>query len=71
MVSAQIDPSATQTNQYRVPETMKAWVLGGPEELALVQKPVPRPGARKSWCGSTRSRCAPLTSRSSAMASRQ
>ena len=45
MTSAQIDPSATQTNQYRVPETMKAWVLGGPEELALVEKPVPRPGA--------------------------
>jgi len=45
MTSAEIDPSATQTNQYRVPETMKAWVLGGPEELALVEKPVPRPAA--------------------------
>ena len=28
-----------------VPETMKAWVLGGPGELALVEKPVPQPGA--------------------------
>ena len=45
MTSAQIDSSATRTNQYRVPETMKAWVLGGPEELALLEKPVPRPGA--------------------------
>jgi len=44
MTSAQIDSSATRTNQYRVPETMKAWVLGGPEELALLEKPVPRPG---------------------------
>lgn len=26
------------------PETMQAWVLGDPEQLTLVQKPVPRPG---------------------------
>jgi L-iditol 2-dehydrogenase len=31
-------------NEYRVPETMEAWVLGGPEELTLVEKPVPEPG---------------------------
>lgn len=30
-------------NQYKVPETMKAWVLGGPDELSLVEKPVPEP----------------------------
>ncbi len=30
-------------NQYTVPETMKAWVLGGPDELSLVEKPVPEP----------------------------
>ena len=29
----------------RTPERMKAWVLGGPDELRLVEKPVPRPGA--------------------------
>ena len=29
----------------RLPERMKAWVLGGPDELRLVEKPVPRPGA--------------------------
>lgn len=29
----------------RAPERMKAWVLGGPDELRLVEKPVPRPGA--------------------------
>src|SRR5260370_33357910 len=31
-------------NQYPIPDRMKAWVLGGPEELSLVQKPVPQPG---------------------------
>ena len=32
-------------NEYPIPRTMKAWVLGNPEELALVEKPVPEPGA--------------------------
>src|SRR6201989_2226474 len=31
-------------NEYSIPETMRAWVLGGPEELTLVEKPVPEPG---------------------------
>src|SRR6478672_4920405 len=31
-------------NEYQIPQTMKAWVLGDPEELALVEKPVPEPG---------------------------
>jgi len=31
-------------NDYVIPKTMQAWVLGGPEELALVEKPVPEPG---------------------------
>ena len=31
-------------NEYRVPETMRAWVLGDPEQLSLVEKPVPEPG---------------------------
>jgi len=31
-------------NEYRVPEVMKAWVLGDPEQLSLVEKPVPEPG---------------------------
>jgi L-iditol 2-dehydrogenase len=26
-----------------IPACMKAWVLGGPEELRLVEKPVPEP----------------------------
>ena len=34
-----------RTNEYPIPKTMKAWVLGNPEELALVEKPVPEPGA--------------------------
>ena len=33
-----------QANAYRVPTTMKAWVLGNSEELMLVEKPVPQPG---------------------------
>src|ERR1700677_4194829 len=32
------------SNDYRIPKTMQAWVLGGPEELSLVEKPVPEPG---------------------------
>jgi L-iditol 2-dehydrogenase len=32
-------------NEYRTPQRMKAWVLGGPEEIRLVDKPVPEPGA--------------------------
>jgi L-iditol 2-dehydrogenase len=32
------------SNEYRIPPTMQAWVLGGPGELALVEKPVPEPG---------------------------
>src|SRR6516225_5567981 len=33
-----------RANEYPIPRTMKAWVLGNPEELALVEKPVPEPG---------------------------
>jgi L-iditol 2-dehydrogenase len=33
------------TNNYVIPPTMKAWVLGGPDELSLAEKPVPEPGA--------------------------
>src|SRR5712672_1026018 len=35
---------ASQTNAFKIPKTMKAWVLGGPDELNLVEKPVPEPG---------------------------
>ncbi len=28
----------------QVPEVMKAWVIGGPDELILTEKPVPKPG---------------------------
>jgi L-iditol 2-dehydrogenase len=31
------------TNEFSVPDRMKAWVLGGPDEIFLVDKPVPRP----------------------------
>src|SRR3974390_1178568 len=33
------------TNEFPVPDRMKAWVLGGPDEIFLVEKPVPRPAA--------------------------
>jgi L-iditol 2-dehydrogenase len=32
------------SNEYVIPPTMKSWVLGGPEELRLIDKPVPVPG---------------------------
>ena len=32
------------SNQYAIPPSMKSWVLGGPEELRLIDKPVPEPG---------------------------
>ncbi len=31
------------TNEIHVPDRMKAWVLGGPDEILLVDKPVPQP----------------------------
>jgi 2-desacetyl-2-hydroxyethyl bacteriochlorophyllide A dehydrogenase len=37
--------TAAGSNEYVVPDTMKAWVLGGPDELSLIDKPVPQPGA--------------------------
>src|SRR5260370_30840852 len=30
--------------EFRVPAQMKAWVLGGPDELSLREKPTPVPG---------------------------
>ena len=36
--------ATSQSNQYDIPETMKAWVLGDPDELKQIEKPVPRPG---------------------------
>ena len=37
--------SAIPVKSLTVPDTMQAWVLGNPDELKLVQKPVPQPGA--------------------------
>jgi L-iditol 2-dehydrogenase len=42
--------SATDTahlskRSYNIPKTMKAWVLGDPDQITLVDKPVPQPGA--------------------------
>ena len=37
--------TAARANAYPIPQTMKAWVLDNPEELRLVDKPVPEPGA--------------------------
>src|SRR5829696_7711826 len=38
-------PASSPTKSLTVPEKMKAWVLGNPDELKLVEKPVPQPGA--------------------------
>src|SRR5437660_1210221 len=43
MGSARAD-TPPRSNQYPIPDRMQAWVLGGPEELSLVDKPVPQPG---------------------------
>jgi L-iditol 2-dehydrogenase len=32
-------------NEYPVPKTMRAWVLGDPDQLSLIDKPVPEPGS--------------------------
>jgi len=34
----------TGSNSYKIPKTMKAWVLGGPNEMKLIEKDVPEPG---------------------------
>jgi L-iditol 2-dehydrogenase len=34
----------TTSPDFPLPDTMKAWVLGDPDELALVDKPLPLPG---------------------------
>jgi L-iditol 2-dehydrogenase len=39
------DERTRRTNQFDIPSSMKAWVLGGPNELSLTEKPVPQPGA--------------------------
>src|SRR5271169_6003941 len=31
------------SNEFTIPDRMKAWVLGGPDEILLVDKPVPQP----------------------------
>jgi L-iditol 2-dehydrogenase len=38
-------PGASQDERFKVPATMKAWVLGAPDEITLTEKPVPEPGA--------------------------
>src|SRR2546430_13858074 len=43
MITARVG-SVSGKNEYQIPETMKAWVLGGPEELSMIEKPVPEPG---------------------------
>jgi 2-desacetyl-2-hydroxyethyl bacteriochlorophyllide A dehydrogenase len=38
-------PAGVRTSaDYPIPDQMKAWVLGGPDELSLRDKPVPMPG---------------------------
>jgi L-iditol 2-dehydrogenase len=36
--------SSARPNEYQIPKTMKAWVLDDPEQLRLMDKPVPEPG---------------------------
>jgi L-iditol 2-dehydrogenase len=36
--------TSVKNKDFSIPKTMKAWVLDGPEQLRLVEKPVPEPG---------------------------
>src|SRR5689334_997856 len=36
-------PGVKTSKEMPVPDTMRAWVLGGPDELKLAEKPVPVP----------------------------
>ena len=36
-------PGVRTSKDFPIPDTMKAWVLGGPGELMLKDKPVPVP----------------------------
>jgi L-iditol 2-dehydrogenase len=36
--------TSVQKKEFTIPKTMKAWVLDDPEQLRLVEKPVPEPG---------------------------
>ncbi|MBS3906224.1 MAG: alcohol dehydrogenase catalytic domain-containing protein [Syntrophaceae bacterium] len=36
--------TAARVKDFSIPKTMKAWVLEGPEQLRLSEKPVPEPG---------------------------
>jgi L-iditol 2-dehydrogenase len=45
MALADGSAAARRGNEYPVSETMKAWVLGDPDQLSLVEKPVPQPGS--------------------------
>jgi L-iditol 2-dehydrogenase len=37
-------PHAPRANAYPIPQKMRAWVIDGPDELRLAEKPVPAPG---------------------------
>src|SRR6201986_720406 len=42
-MSFSVARSAATSNAFAVPKSMQAWVLGGPNELTLFEKPVPEP----------------------------
>ena len=44
MAATGVGAPRRRDNDYPIPDRMKAWVLGGPEELALAEKAVPAPG---------------------------
>ena len=37
-------PGVKTSSEFAIPERMKAWVLGEPDELSLRDKPTPIPG---------------------------
>jgi threonine dehydrogenase-like Zn-dependent dehydrogenase len=55
----------TDHNKLPIPDKMRAWVLGNPEQLIFTEKPVPVPAGPRCWSGSMRWRSARPTSTSS------
>jgi L-iditol 2-dehydrogenase len=40
-----VTEAAFRPKTFKIPQTMKAWVLGDPNQLSLTEKPVPQPGS--------------------------
>ena len=60
----------TNHNEFPIPDSMRAWVLGDPGQLSMTRSRCRCRRRPKCWCASTRSRSAPPIWRSSITARR-